>query len=1114
MAKAASSSLNKEQRRHLLRTMLESRLGDLREESLNRQGKGHFHVSGRGHEALSAIGAQLRTGDFILPYYRDRGLCMGRGLTTKHLSLEYFAKRASASRGRMMPSHFSARELNIVSVPTPLGSQLLPACGVAWGMKLDGKDGVVVTTVGDAASRQGDFYEAISFALEKKLPVLFLVEDNAYGISTPTRKINPLAIDVLNQSQWHVIDGSDIEVVHAEAQKAIAKLRAGEGPVFLWAKVERLSSHTSSDDHTLYRSKEDIAALEKFDPIRVLRDQMIKAGELTEAEFTKWEEELKEKVRAEYVAAEKAEDPRADELFLDVTGESPDLNEELFKPGKYRMGDLINKTLRAGLDADPGRMIFGEDVEDPKGGVFRLTQKLSTDFPEQVFNSPLAESTIFGLGGGLALYGRRPVFELQFIDFSFPGFNQLVQNLANLRWRSNGAWKVPAVFYAPYGAYLPGGSLWHSQANESAFAHFPGLNVVIPSTPEDAAGLLWTAMHGDDLTLFLAPKHMLWAEVESAQPIKSIPLGQARVVTAGEDLTIVAWGNTMEKAHEAIAELQGEVSVELIDLRSIMPWDQTAIEASVRKTGRLIVIQEDTEACSVGQMIVTHVMGQPEVWTAMKAPPRLITKGNVMIGYNPIYEYAALPAVPQIVEAIWQIVSMDAGRSGVMPDSTAKRSGVNPDLQLPTPAVTPVTAAVGAALRRDPQPDESRHKAAPTTGPSTSNTAPSSHAPQNTVIAGTNDIIVRVPIMGEGLRSAKVVTLNKQPGDAVKHDDVLCELETDKAVYPVEASFAGQLKEWRIELDDTVLIGQEIALVTGDAASVAGLPIEGRSGFTPDSGAKKSGLNPDLQALRPDPQAAVSPSGHKAPPTVAGSATKLAMAAPSIASVPAPVTASPGMKGNVRPPALHPAITKRLDAVVPANMLMDVLWTPLKKAREEAKAKLGKSAPSPSAMMAWCVTRAQEKHAAFRCIVGKDGNIYEQPDFDQGVAVALEGDRLATAAIAGANKLSFSDFSAAYNRAVDETRAGKLLDVQAPLNITSLGAFGVESATPIVVPPAMATLFIGTAHERMINDGGVVYPAEVVTLSLTFDHKVVNGAGAAAFLQEVKKQFESFKLPA
>ncbi|MDB6166727.1 MAG: 2-oxoisovalerate dehydrogenase component [Lacunisphaera sp.] len=219
------------------------------------------------------------------------------------------------------------------------------------------------------------------------------------------------------------------------------------------------------------------------------------------------------------------------------------------------------------------------------------------------------------------------------------------------------------------------------------------------------------------------------------------------------------------------------------------------------------------------------------------------------------------------------------------------------------------------------------------------------------------------------------------------------------------------------------------------------------------------------------------------------------------------------MKGTVRPPALHPAITKRLDAVVPATMLMDVRWDPLRLAREEAKKKFGKAAASPSAMMAWCVVRAQEKHGAFRCLVHKDGAILESVDFDSGVAVALDGDRLATAPIAHANKLSWADFVAAYNQAVEETRAGKLIDVQAPVNITSLGAFGVESATPIVVPPSMATLFIGSAHERMVNADGVIHPAEVVTLSLTFDHKVVNGAGAAAFLQEVRQQMEGFKLP-
>jgi pyruvate/2-oxoglutarate dehydrogenase complex dihydrolipoamide acyltransferase (E2) component len=220
------------------------------------------------------------------------------------------------------------------------------------------------------------------------------------------------------------------------------------------------------------------------------------------------------------------------------------------------------------------------------------------------------------------------------------------------------------------------------------------------------------------------------------------------------------------------------------------------------------------------------------------------------------------------------------------------------------------------------------------------------------------------------------------------------------------------------------------------------------------------------------------------------------------------------MKGNARPPALHPAITKRLDTVIPANMLMDVRWDALRAARETAKQQHGKAAASPSAMMAWCVVRAQEKHASFRCIVNKDGAILEQGDFELGVAVALDGDRLATAPVSRANQLGWTEFVAAYNQAVEETRSGKLVDVQAPINLTSLGAFGVESATPIVVPPAMGTLFVGTAHERLINDGGVIHPVEVVTLSLTFDHKVVNGATAAAFLQEVKAQMEGFKLPA
>src|SRR6184192_340365 len=585
--------LTREEKLRLLTILLESRHGDLREQNLNRQGKGHFHVSGMGHEALAAISIQMQEDDYIVPFYRDRALVLGRGVSSQQLAIDYFAKAKGESHGRQMPSHYSCAEKHIWSVPTPTGSQLLPACGIAWGIKLDGKNAVVVATVGDAATRQGDFYEAICFAKEKKLPLLFLVEDNAYGISMPTRKNNPLALNVLEPDNWRRIEGHDVQEVYDATAEAFVKIRAGNGPFFFWIRMERLSSHTSSDDQKLYRSAEELQALEKSDPLKCWKDQLIHEGAITAEEFAKLDNEVKERIRREYTEAEKAENPSPNELLGNLSESPPKLNKEILPPGKYRIGDTVNKTLRAGLEDDSRRILFGEDIEDPKGGVFRLTQKLSTEFPKQVFNSPLAESTILGVGCGLAAYGKRPVFELQFIDFIYPGFNQLVTNISNLRWRSFGNWKCPAVIYAPYGAYLPGGSLWHSQANESALAHYPGLNVVIPSTPADAAGLLWTAMHGEDPVMFLIPKHLLWAEHVYKEPIRAVPLGQARECTIGSDVTVVAWGNTIEKSLEALSKLGDEISVELIDLRSIAPWDQETIEESVRKTRRLVVVQED-----------------------------------------------------------------------------------------------------------------------------------------------------------------------------------------------------------------------------------------------------------------------------------------------------------------------------------------------------------------------------------------------------------------------------------------------------------------------------------------------------------------------------------------
>ncbi len=1037
------AALTKKDKLRLLTTMLESRHADLREQNLNRQGKGHFHVSGMGHEALAAVSMQMEPDDYIVPYYRDRGLVLGRGLTTRDLALEYFAKRKTGSGGRMMPSHYSNADLHIWSVPTPTGSQLLPACGMAWGVKLDEKKSIVVTTVGDAATRQGDFFEAVCFAKEKKLAVLFLVEDNAYGISSPTRKINPLALDVLQPNDWRVIDGHDAEKVYDASAEAMKHLRAGDGPVFFWLMMERLSSHTSSDDQKLYRSADELAMLEEKDPVKVWKDHLIEERLITAEEFGRLETEIKERIRQEYLDAEKAEDPSPKELEANVRQPAPELNDEILPPGKYRIGDTINQTLRAGLQKDSRRIIFGEDIEDPKGGVFRLTQKLSSEFPKQVFNSPLAESTILGVACGLASYGKRPVFELQFIDFIYPGFNQLVTNISTLRWRSFGNWKCPAVFYAPYGAYLPGGSLWHSQANESAFAHYPGLNVVIPSTPEDAAGLLWTAMHGEDPVIFLIPKHMFWAERESSEPIRAVPFGRARKHRNGSDVTLVAWGNTVEKSLEALEKIGSQTSVELIDLRSIVPWDKKMIEESVRKTRRLIIVQEDTENCSVGQMIIAHITAQPELWNSLISPPILVSKGNVMIGYNSIYEYAALPDVERIVAAINRSVATKAERPAAVSDRGYKEKSV---------------AGVADAGRVGKE----------------KKSAPAKQRTQKIV----------VPIMGEGIRAAKIVTLLKKRGEKIELDDPLCEVETDKAVYPIESSFAGTMGEWKTEVGATVEIGQELGsiLVEGGDASFAE-QFETAAEVLADQ-------QPNGEATVADVAAAVSAAERKRE------------------TGPKPLRQTTGIE-----PALTPTITRRLGRVVPANLQIDARWDAIRSAREKAKKKNGKNAPSPSVMIAWAVVRAMEKHAPFRRLSLEDDRIIENDEFDLGIAVALEGDRLATAVVTHANKRDWPDFVQRYNQTVEETRSGRVDAVNAPLVISSLGAFGVRAAAPIVVPPSVGTLFVGSAHHEMIADGKKNQTAEMITLSLTFDHRVVNGAGAANFVHEIKEQIEQFKIP-
>jgi 2-oxoisovalerate dehydrogenase E1 component len=640
--------------RQLVHLMALAREGDRREGILLRQSKGWFQVSGSGHEALAAIIYAMRQDDYLFPYYRDRAMALARGVTNYELALAYLAKRDSSSGGRQMPGHYSDRNRNIFSVATPTASQCIPAAGAAWGFKLAGSDQVVVTCVGDAATRQGEYYEAVAFAIQEQLPVIFLVEDNRYGISTPTEEMLPYRLGVFAENTVIRVDARDPQRLFEIAQERIALARRGGGPTVLWCELDRLCSHTSSDDQRLYRSADDLACDQLRDPINLLANRLISAGQLT---LSEWEQELADiaaEVDEDYRAAEAAADPDPAAVMDHLYGPSAPL---AAPPVQFTelatMVQAVNLTLQRALEEDSKTVIFGEDIEDPKGGVFGLTKGLSRRFPTRVFNAPLAEATILGCAVGLAATGWRPVFEMQFTDFISPAMNQLMTQVASLRWRSAGTWSCPMVIIAPYGAYLPGGSLWHSESNDGIWTHIHGLNVVVPSTSEDAAGLLWTAMHGSDPTLFLLPKHIFRKRMKVNPDFEAAQLGHAVVRRHGTDVTLVSWGNCMELAEEAAERMDDEgVSVEVIDLRCLAPCDYATIEESLRHTGRLVVVHEDARTTGFGQAIIAEMTSSPERFNLFFSAPQLVARRDVHIPYNPILEYAVLPDLEELLAAI------------------------------------------------------------------------------------------------------------------------------------------------------------------------------------------------------------------------------------------------------------------------------------------------------------------------------------------------------------------------------------------------------------------------------------------------------------------------------
>lgn len=1026
----------------LLRTMLISRHADLREQSLMRQGKGWFHIPGMGHEATAAAALHLREGDYCFPMYRDRALVLSRGLSARDLARDFFAKRTSSSGGRQLPNHFSDRQRNIWSHPSPSAAHMLPACGAAWNLKMTGGDDIVIAHIGDAASRQGDFYETVCIACEHQLPILIMVADNGYGISTPTAETNALALKVFNERQWIRLNGRDVEQFHRQYGELVDQVRQGAGPVLAWTEFDRLGSHTNNDDQRQYRSPAELAEIAARDPLELFQRQLIAKGFATREEIDAMGSHIRDDVRAEYRQASREADPTAADALTNVLGEP---REAVVPPIELQasttIADAVSAVFRAALEEDDKVLFFGEDIEDPKGGVFKLTQKLSTDFPGRVVNSPLAESTIIGMASGLASTGRRPVFEIQFVDFISTAWNQLITNLSTLRWRSNGDWTAPCVLYAPYGGYLPGGAIWHSQANESSLAHYPGMCIAIPSTPQDAAGLFWTALHADDPVLVLLPKHLMRKPFAHQGPLQPVPLGQASVVRPGGDVTLVAWGNTVEIAEQAAAQLTGEVDVEILDLRSIVPWDRQRVLASVAKTGRLVVVQEDTENCSVGQMVITAAMQDGEVWASLRAAPRLVSKANVLIGFHPNLEFGCLPSAEDVVAAVRQVFQSDQPRrhgsgqvapQAVAADSHVPASGTHPNHSNVLPlATTPATTASA------------------TTAPATTSPPPAEPV---------QEVLILVPHLGEGIYSGEVVELLRNVGDFVLQDEPICEIESEKATMTIEASHDGELIAWEVVPGAPVDVGQSIARIRVSAAD-ENLDRE------PESPAETLAITPPAGPVPKSPQANLERS-------------KNAIALTRAVQVP---TA---------------AVNSR------------VVWETVRRACQNMMVE-GKAC-SPTSLIAWCLTQACRTEAGGRFLSNFSHRDPDSNRFDLGIAVSLPNDELATAVVFNAGNLSWPEFQAQYRDAVVAVRDGEVHDRRgAPIQLSTLGGHKIEQAHPLVVPPAIATFFVGEAHYELIEEAGRPVAAKVASLIMSFDHRRVNGVGAASFINAVRDRIEA-----